>query len=85
VAFAESTDRQFRAPRRDFLPATATHFARALTAAVEVQPAAIGPRRRHQTAIDQLREYFAAPANRKWLTKLVSFIKPGAGFAVIEQ
>jgi hypothetical protein len=82
VALAET--QRFRAPRKDFLPGQTAQFAQALRAAIDAPP--VHPRRpSHQTALDQLNEFFRAPAQKKALLAILKLASSGGTLDVTNE
>ncbi|MBA4189507.1 MAG: hypothetical protein C0467_16080 [Planctomycetaceae bacterium] len=81
VALAETTNRQFRAQGKQYF--SARELLKGLnTWLASQQERTPRPRLSRQTSLDQLSDFFAVPANRKWLDKVVKFVEVNNGFTI---
>ncbi len=86
VGLAE-TRKWFKAPPKHFLPGQTAEFGRALREALaeEVEVAA-GPRGSSRFGpTSHLREFFAQPAQRRALARLVAFVEAGGSMTVTNE
>jgi hypothetical protein len=81
VALAEATNRQFKAPQKQFFAPHCREFVRGLSLAAQ-QEVAPPSRQSKMTSLHQLQEFFHAPFNKRWLEKLTRFVAESKGFTV---